>query len=225
MCHVVRQIDKATGPLVCYTFVDKRINMLCEQSKCKTQLLFKKKQNKSSLTYALSPRFFFFVCLFFVLFCVFLALLEFVSRAAVMTHRRPSSVFRPLFRASRSQLHGPKPNYKVSCLSAVSRDLSIMFSKVSFSFTICFSFSLTWGHMPYGGKNVKMSLLEQLWSDFNPNVMIKYVSHGGIQAITFWRPAKVLWHFMFVNIGPYAAGNFKMLFLLQLSSDLRQTLR
>ncbi len=36
---------------------------------------------------------------------------------------------------------------------------------------------------------------------------------------------KILWHFeIFVNIGPYGAGNFKMLLLLQFLSSLSQTL-
>ncbi len=57
----------------------------------------------------------------------------------------------------------------------------------------------------------------------------KYVSHGEVHTyyklfLAICQKLNILWHFgIFVNTGSYGARNFKML-LLQLSSDLSQTL-
>ncbi len=56
----------------------------------------------------------------------------------------------------------------------------------------------------------------------------KHGNQGGIQVITFFDDLpklNILCHFeIFVNTGPYGAGNFKTLLLLQFSSNVNQTL-
>ncbi len=76
-------------------------------------------------------------------------------------------------------------------------------------------------------KIVKRLLLPSVFIEFQPNFMENMVIRGENRLLRFLmirQNLKMLWHFaLFVNTGPYGAGNFQTLLLIQVSSDVNQT--
>ncbi len=91
------------------------------------------------------------------------------------------------------------------------------------------SLSLVWGHSVHFAKIFDSTIFETiLFRQILTKLHTKYHNLGLIQAITFLaisQKLKILWQLEnFLNTGPYVAGNFKTLLLLQFSSDVSQTL-
>ncbi len=90
------------------------------------------------------------------------------------------------------------------------------------------SLSLVWGHLVHFAKFPILQFFK-LCSSLNFQLIsskpyARYPNHGAIQGVIFWQSAKnkKIWHFeIFRNIGPYAAGNFKVLFLPQFSLEFK----
>ena len=95
-----------------------------------------------------------------------------------------------------------------------------------FSFFSIFFFFVFVNMGPMGAK-ISKCYFSHNFDPIATKLYDKYDSHGGIQAITFvaiCQKLKILSYFeIFVKTGPYRAGNFKMLLLLQFSSDVSQT--
>ena len=83
---------------------------------------------------------------------------------------------------------------------------------------------------PYGSQNFKSLRLPQFRFDFTQTLNSHMIVMGEYSLlITFLaicqkiKNSMALWNF-FVNTGPYGAGNFQKIFLLQCSFDVSQTL-
>ncbi len=95
------------------------------------------------------------------------------------------------------------------------------------------SLSLVWGHSVHFAKFPILQFSERYsfnnFYQISIKLHVKYHNHGLILAITLFGDLPKIKNFIalffeiFVNTGPYGAGNFKML-LLQFSSNLNQTL-
>ncbi len=93
------------------------------------------------------------------------------------------------------------------------------------------SLSLIWGHSMHFAKSPILRFSKHYSSpNFHPilsKIYSRHHIHGAIQAITFLaicQKLKKLWHFeIFVNTGPYGAGNFNVLFLPRFSLEPIQT--
>ncbi len=85
--------------------------------------------------------------------------------------------------------------------------------------------SLRWDTM---GAKISKRYSSYIFHPIWANCFDKQGSHGGIKIINILaicQKLKILWHFeICIYAGPYGAGNFKMLLLLQCWSDLSQTL-
>ena len=119
--------------------------------------------------------------------------LDSVSRATVMAH---ASVVRPsvliLTQVSQKPLHESRPNFVESYLSAISPAPPFFFKIFYFqTFTIFFSFSLTWQPKFQNTTSPTVSVL------FQPNFMISLSVTGEYSSITFLaicQKLKILWH-------------------------------
>ncbi len=76
------------------------------------------------------------------------------------------------------------------------------------------------------GAKVSKRYLSHSFGQISNKPYNKYVSHGGILGYYFFGDRSkikifmaLFWNF-FVNIGPYGAGNFKTILLLQFSSNV-----
>ncbi len=96
--------------------------------------------------------------------CRFLALLDFVSRATVVTE---ASVIHPLTHASQKPLHGPRLNFVESHLSTISPGCFILFSYLLIFNFLRFFFFIFVNMGTHGGQNFKMLVLLQFRSYFN----------------------------------------------------------
>ena len=135
----------------------------------------------------------------------------------------------PLTQVSQKPLHGSRPNFVESYLSTISPDFFFIFSQflILKFFTIIFRF-------PYHGTlwepKFQNTTSPTVSLRFQPNFMINMIVIGEYRLLLFFfflaicQKLKIVWYFeIFVNTGPYGAGNFKTL-LLQFSSDVSQTL-
>ena len=92
------------------------------------------------------------------------------------------------------------------------------------------SVSLVWGHSVHFAKPIlEFTILQRsIFQPIHPNFIQGILIMREYSLLLFWRSAKKLkkvWHFeIFLNTGPYAAGNFKVLFPPQFSLQPTQTL-
>ena len=90
------------------------------------------------------------------------------------------------------------------------------------------SLSLVWGHSVHFAKfpmlRYSKGCCSHSFHSIATKLYCKYVGQEGIQAVTFFRDLPNFKNFMaleiFVNTGPYGAGNYRTILLLQFSSDL-----